>query len=93
MVKLTVDDYYEYYDSIRIKSQELTPYYDVDKVKPYAIYIWSKGSNGRNVFDIEEYEVYMYDEKHIIIPEALPIIKELQEMLIKLTDISKEVFI
>lgn len=93
MDKLTVNDYYNYYEKINQKSKDLLPYYDVDKVKPYSIYVWTKGENGMNVFDIEEYEIYMYEENHEINPEALPIIKELQEMMIKLTKIGKEVFI
>lgn len=93
MDKLTANDYYNYYEKINQKSKDLLPYYDVDKVKPYSIYVWTKGRDGKNVFDIEEYEVYMYDESHIIIPEALPIIKELQEMMIKLMKIGEEVFI
>lgn len=59
-------------------TKQLEPYYDVDKIKPYAIYIWTKGEYGENVFDILTDRVGFYVKEHKIIEEAKPIITEIQ---------------
>ena len=54
---------------------EIRQYYDIDKVKSYVVYIWTKGEHGENVFDILNGEIAFYKE-HTIIEEAWPIIKK-----------------
>lgn len=66
-------------------SNEILPYYDIDKIKPYAVYVWTKGKNGENVFDIEENEIIFYVGDHTIIENAKPVIKKIQ---LKLKEIS-----
>lgn len=61
--------------------KEILLYYDVDKVKPYSVYIWTKGENGDNVFDIIANEIEFYVKDHIIIEEAKPIIEKIQSKL------------
>lgn len=46
------------YDELWALSHELTPWFDIDKVKPYSVYVWTKDTDrpdfvhGENVFDI-----------------------------------------
>lgn len=62
-------------------SKEILPYYDIDKVKSYAVYIWTKTENeddSENVFDIMEDRIEFYDELHQIPNEVYPIIDKIQ---------------
>ena len=77
-------EFNEYYDSLCEIACEILPYYDIDKTKTYAVYIWNKADNlddQWNVFDIYSNEIVMYDEEHEIIEEAKPIIKRIQDKL------------
>lgn len=61
---------------------KIRPYYDIDKIKSYAVYIWSKDREfGDNVFDIHADKIVIYDEEHSIPIKALPIILEIQNAL------------
>lgn len=81
---------YEYeFDKLFKIAHEIEPWYDIDKVKDYAIYIWTKGEFGENVFDIEADDIVFYTD-HEIIPEALPVIKRIQEQLKKVETIGKQ---
>lgn len=81
---------YEYeFDKLFKIAHEIEPWYDIDKVKDYAIYIWTKGEFGKNVFDIEANDIVFYTD-HEIIPEALPVIKRIQEQLKKVETIGKQ---
>lgn len=75
-------DYYVIYDELYELSLKLKPFYDIDKVKPYAVYVWTMGSDGYNVFDILEDKLVMYDifnnKQHKIKTEVLPIIDKIQ---------------
>ena len=65
-------------------SNEILPYYDIDKVKPYSVYIWSKENPngfGENLFDIEVNRVIFYNKQHRIVKDAIPIIKKIQYKL------------
>lgn len=84
------DKYYQMYREISQIARELEPYYDIDKVKSYSVYVWSKPKNyasdnvddwGENVFDIMENEIVFYVKDHQIIEEAIPIIKKIQAKL------------
>lgn len=74
-------------DKLREAITELELYYDIDKVKSYSIYVWTKGVNdddfGENVFDIEKNEIIFYNKKHKILKEVMPIIKRIQKELIE----------
>lgn len=65
--------------------EELEYYYDVDKVKPYSVYVWTKGNDeddfGENVFDIYKNEIVYFNKGHRISEEVMPIIKRIQEEL------------
>ena len=77
-------EFNDYYDSLCEIASEILPYYDIDKIKTYAVYIWNKADNLEdqwNVFDIYSNEIVMYDKEHEIIEEAKPIIKKIQDKL------------
>lgn len=82
------------YDELRELVDELNPYYDVDKVRWYTVYIWTKGNLdsdnandwGQNVFDIQADEITFYLKDHIIIEEAKPIIEKIQAKLRELRE-------
>lgn len=67
-------------------SNEIKLYYDIDKIKPYTVYIWTKGEDGVNVFDILADEIVFYVKNHILIEEVKPIIKKIQ---LKLKEIER----
>lgn len=83
-------DKYEYaFDKLFKIAHEIEPWYDVDKVKDYAVYIWTKGEDGENVFDIEANKLIFY-VSHDVIPEALPAIQHIQEQLKEIEKIGKQ---
>lgn len=88
-----LENQYEYeFDKLFKIAHEIEPWYDVDKVKDYAVYIWTKDTNegfGENVFDIKADDIMFYVE-HEIIPEAIPAIKRIQEQLKKIEIIGKQ---
>lgn len=75
----------EKYEDLRVAAGELDPYYDIDKVKAWSVYVWTKPCNedehGKNVFDIEKDEIVFYDKNHIIPEEVMPIIENIQNKL------------
>ena len=92
-MKTYLQNQYEYeFDKLFKIAHEIEPWYSVDKVKDYAVYIWTKDTNegfGKNVFDIEADDIMFYVE-HEIIPEAIPVIKRIQEQLKKIEIIGKQ---
>lgn len=79
-----MDKYDELYDELVKVSDEIRDYYDIDKVKHYSVYIWTKEDGddfGENVFDITSDELVFYKKEHKIIEDALPIIKRIQDKL------------
>lgn len=89
-----MDEFYILYNELTEISKEILPYYDIDKTKPYAIYIWTKegeGENdfGENVFDIMADEIEFYVKDHVIIEEAKPIINKIQLKLKEIQEISQ----
>ena len=69
------------YDELVQIAKELSPYYDIDKIKSYAVYIWTKGDDGINVFDIMADRIIFYDKEHIIPEEVMVIIEKIQDKL------------
>lgn len=76
-----MDDFYLLYDELVQISREIEVYYDIDKIKPYSVYIWTKGKDGKNVFDICENEIEFYVEGHVIADEVKPTIKKIQSKI------------
>lgn len=71
--------YNKLYDELKEISEEIKEWYDIDKIKDHAVYIWTKDEeSGENVFDINSHEIVMFNEDHIIIEEAKPIINKIQ---------------
>lgn len=82
--KEQMDKFSQLYEELIVISNEILPYYDIDKIKPYSVYIWSKeepNDFGENLFDIEANRVVFYNEQHEIINDAMPIIKKIQYKL------------
>ena len=82
------------FDKLFKIAHEIEPWYTVDKVKDYAVYIWTKDTDegfGKNVFDIEADDIVFYTD-HEIIPEALPTIQRIQEQLKKIETIGKQLW-
>lgn len=76
------ESYYKWYNELWELSRELLPYYDIDKVKDWSVFVWTKDTEeteGENVFDINYNEIVFYDKTHKIIEEAKPIIKKIQD--------------
>lgn len=111
MSDIVVEKYYEpvfytpydkLYDELVLIANELRKYYDIDKIKPYSIYVWSKNSTGDygdNIFDItadkivfyenlEKFDGSNYDES-IIVKESNPIIERIQLKLKEIKNLSK----
>lgn len=82
------------YEELVSVSDEIHPYYDIDKVKWYSVYIWSKENEdneyGENVFDVQEDEIVFYTKDHVVIEEAKPIIKKIQAKLKEISLYVKE---
>ena len=73
------------YDELCQIAREIEPYYEIDKIKSYAVYIWSKTDDvfdlGENLFDIHADRIEFFVKDHEIIEEAKPIIAKIQEKL------------
>ena len=82
------DKFVQLYKELVQVVNEIQPYYDIDKIKWYSVYIWTKENNndlGENVFDIQENKIIFYVENHTIIEEVKPIIIKIQEKLKELS--------
>lgn len=92
-MKTYLENLYEHeFDKLFKIAHEIEPWYTVDKVKSYAVYIWTKDTDnnfGKNVFDIEADNIVFYTD-HNIIPEAIPAIQRIQEQLKKIEIINKQ---
>ena len=79
------------YEELVQAANEIRPYYDIDKIKSYSVYIWTKGNEdadkdteeywGSNVFDIQENRIVFYVDDHIIPEEVIPIIQNIQSKI------------
>lgn len=77
------------YDELWNLAHELTPWFDIDKVKSHSVYVWTKDSDdpdcpfGDNVFGIyQDYIQFYTSTKPWVLPnEAMPIVKKIQEKL------------
>lgn len=80
-------DFDEYYDKLVELVQPLYRWYDIDKVKTYSVFVYTKEETNEswNVFDINYDGLCFYDEKwynECDIPVgAFPVIRAIQEHL------------
>lgn len=90
------DEFLKLYQELTdIVDNELIPYYGVDKIKWYSVYVWTKESyrgayDSKNVFDIQKDKIIQYVKDHVIIEESKPIIKKIQMKLQELDDYVKK---
>ena len=76
---MSEEEFDKYYNSLVETVEPLRKYYDIDKTKTYAVYVWDKADSldeQENVFDIYSNDIVMFDKEHEIIEEAKPIIKK-----------------
>ena len=81
---MTGESFYEseLYHELRELAEKLNPWYDVDKISWYYVYVWTKDDpNGVNVFDIYADEIIYYVTDYVIPDEAVPFVHEIQEKL------------
>ena len=92
-------DFWKSYKELVGIVDEIRTYYDVDKIKSYSVYIWTKDNPnadseddryGQNVFDICEDELIFYVEDHEIIEEAKPVIEKIQAKLREISSAAKQ---
>lgn len=69
------------FQELREAAFDLETYYTIDKVKPWSVYVWTKGDDGENVFDIEPDKLTYYVKSHEVIKEAVPLIQRVQQKL------------
>lgn len=90
MYVMTSRRYDLWYKELCEAVKELQPYYDIDKIKPYSVYVWSKPNNyesdnvddwGVNLFDICEDRIIYYVDGYTIPNEVMPIIENIQHKL------------
>lgn len=72
--------YYAYYEKLIDVVNKLRPYYSIDKIKPYSVYVWDKNGE-QNLFDINKSNICFYVKDYIIPEEVQPIISEIQFVL------------
>lgn len=92
------------YDDLRRLADELETWFDVDKVKPYGVYVWNRPSEedlkhpncpydefGENVFDIfaDHLQFYHSSWPWRLPNEAMPVIKKIQEKLVEIDEYCK----
>lgn len=86
-MKKSREKYYDlYYQLLCEKVDKLRPYYDIDKIKSYGVFVWNKAENIEdqdNIFDIYADGICFYTEDRTIIEEAKPIIEDIQNFIKK----------
>ena len=92
VLKNKINEFNKLYEELIEISKEILPYYDIDKVKPYSVYVWSKEVDddfGENLFDIEADKIVFYNDRHELDKEALPVINKIQSKLRELRNLTK----
>lgn len=77
------DKYDQLYKELIDISKEIKPFYSIDKIKYYAVFVCIKKDNDfdENVFDITKDGIIPYNTYHVIPNEVIPIIKKIQNKL------------
>ena len=87
--KYNQNKFNQLYEELIQSAYELLPYYDIDKIKYYSVYVWSKETTddfGENLFDIESNDIIFYNKEHKILKDALPTIEKIQAKLKEIDD-------
>ena len=84
------ETYYRLLDELWTIAHEENPWFDVDKVKYYVVYIWTKPGNepysDTNVFDVFADEIGYYVDRYVIPKDAWPYIRRIQAKLREIRD-------
>ena len=92
-------DYWQLYRELAGIVDGISPYYDVDKIKSYSVYVWTKDNPnadneddkyGQNVFDICGDELISYVEDHVTIEDAKPVIEKIQAKLREIASVAEQ---
>lgn len=81
------------YKELVVLANELSPWFDIDKVSWYSVFVWTKeDSTNQNVFDIfADYLQFYNSTKPWRLPvEALPIIQKIQEKMTEIKNFLEE---
>ena len=99
MDSISTDRYFQLYKELSMIVDEIRPYYDIGKIKPYSVYIWTKDNPnadneddtyGQNEFDICGDELIFYVEDHVIIEDAKPVIEKIQAKLREIASVAEQ---
>lgn len=70
------------FEELKKLCKKLKRFYDIDKIKPYAVYVWGKSqAEDMNLFDITADEIVWYVEKKPFIEGSENIISAIQMKL------------
>ena len=71
--------YYRLFDL----ATKLKPWFDIDKVKAFGVYVWTKGDDCENVFGIyaEKIQFYTCEAPWEMPNEAMEIVRQIQDVL------------
>lgn len=70
------------YEELEELCEKLKQFYDIDKIKPYAVYVWGKHQDeDKNLFDITANEIEWYAEEKPFIKGSERIISDIQMRL------------
>ena len=80
------ENFYKLYNELVEICNEIRPYYEIDKIKSWAVFIYDyddekNSESGNGLFDILPDELIWYVDDHTIIEEAKPIIEKIQNKL------------
>ena len=64
----------------------LDKWYNLSKIKWYGVYVHSKDDPSENLFDIFDDKIAYYDDFHVIPPEAMAIVIEIQNQMAKINE-------
>lgn len=78
-----MNDFNDLYVELEQICKELSIYYDVDKIKPYSVYVFEKGGEV-NIFDIQANGIVYYESDVVIIKRSLDIIERIQSKLMEI---------
>lgn len=81
-LKSCITDSEDWMDIVLKITDLLSPYYDVDKVKTYSVYIYDKSSNWeKNIFDITDCGIAWYTSEQPFVEGSEPIIRGIESFL------------
>ena len=81
-----ISKFFELTSELERIAHGLDKWYNLSKIKWYGVYVHSKDNPDENLFDIFDDKIAYYDDFHIIPPEAMAIIIEIQGQMKKIDD-------